>query len=164
MTTTVRGINTVMRNLNRKAAEIEFKLPKGMVKVASMVRRDMDNSPPVIPIDIGNLRASWFSVVKGYEPKSRGVFTGRTPAERQRASEMAAEHKQVLSDYKAVVEGQKSPSVVMGFTANYATAVHEMYGSNIQWKRPSSGPGFFRLALYRNRKKIIQTLKENTVK
>lgn len=164
MTTRVRGINTIMKRLNVKAKEIEFKTTKGMVKVGSLVRRDMEESPPLIPVDTGNLRASWFSVAKGYEPRSKGVFRGRTPAERRRASEMRAEHTRLLSDFKATVEAEKDPSLIMGFTANYATRVHERHDPKINWQRPNSGPNFFKLALYRNRKNIIETIKQNAIK
>lgn len=162
--TTVRGINTIMKRLNVKLKEIEFKTARGYVEVASMIRRDMEQNPPLIPVDTGNLRASWFSVVKGYQPKSRGQFKGRTPSERRRASQLAAEHKTLMGDFKAVVDAEKDPSLIMGFTANYATAVHEKHDPNIKWQRPNSGPNFFKASLNRNRKEIIATIKKNVVK
>jgi len=53
----------------------------------------------------------------------------------------------------------------MGFTANYAIFVHEMTdentGKKINWKRPGSGAKFFEKALYRNKEKILQIMRDN---
>lgn len=164
MTTQVKGINSIINNLNKKLAEIEFKTAKGFIKAGGMVRNDMENNPPLIPLDLGNLRASWFYIVKGYVPRSRGMFQGKTPAEKKKAALMAAEHKRLLGELKSVVEGERKPNMIMGFSANYAAAVHEKRGANVRWKRPNSGPDFFRLALYRNRKKIVDVIKQNVIK
>ncbi len=54
------GIDNVMRNINRQVAKIKVKSAAGLIKAAALVRRDMDMTPPLIPIDTGNLRSSWF--------------------------------------------------------------------------------------------------------
>lgn len=50
------------------------------------------------------------------------------------------------------------PFVVLGYTANYAAAVHEMMvapsGKLINWSRPGSGPKFLQASLTRNADKI----------
>jgi hypothetical protein len=50
------------------------------------------------------------------------------------------------------------PFVVLGYTANYAAAVHEMLtspsGKPIDWSRPGSGPKFLQASLTRNADKI----------
>lgn len=57
----VRGVDKVLRNLNREIKQIEGRTMKGLLRAAILVRRDMDRTEPLIPIDTGNLRASWFT-------------------------------------------------------------------------------------------------------
>ena len=56
----LKGMDTVLRNLNRKIKKIENDSMKGLILVAKDIRRGMDKHDPKIPIDTGNLRASWF--------------------------------------------------------------------------------------------------------
>jgi len=56
----LKGINNVMRNINRELSKIKGRSIGGMVLAAAHIRRDMDQTPPLIPVDTGNLRASWF--------------------------------------------------------------------------------------------------------
>jgi hypothetical protein len=51
--------------------------------------------------------------------------------------------------------------IIIGFSANYAAPVHEMYGSDIHWNKSGSGPGFFRAALYNNKGEIRRIIREN---
>lgn len=52
----------------------------------------------------------------------------------------------------------EQPTVVFGYTANYAAAVHEMLispsGKPIDWSRSGSGPKFLEASLKRNSEKI----------
>lgn len=50
----------VMKNMNRQIASIKGGGHKGMLKAAVHVRNDMDKTPPLLPVDTGNLRQSWF--------------------------------------------------------------------------------------------------------
>lgn len=60
--------------------------------------------------------------------------------------------------------------LTIGFSANYATYVHErvegapwgegVVGS-INWNRPNSGPKFFEAALNRNHQVILETIRKN---
>lgn len=49
----------------------------------------------------------------------------------------------------------------MGFSANYALWVHEMYGA-VNWSRPGSGPGFFIQSINRNHDTILQIIASAT--
>lgn len=69
------GINGVTRNLNLKIKALEAKGLAGMIMAAALVRRDMDITPPVIPVDTGNLRASW-SVSSGMTKEGPWVLMG----------------------------------------------------------------------------------------
>jgi hypothetical protein len=52
----------------------------------------------------------------------------------------------------------EQPTVIFGYSANYAAAVHEMLispsGKPIDWSRPGSGPKFLEASLTRNADKI----------
>lgn len=55
--------------------------------------------------------------------------------------------------------------ILMGFSANYAAAVHEMIGptktgKEIRWSRPDSGPKFFEASFKRNKNEILNIIKE----
>lgn len=56
----LRGLERVVRNLNKEIKAIEGRSIIGLGKAAMLVRHDMDQTPPLIPVDTGNLRASWF--------------------------------------------------------------------------------------------------------
>jgi hypothetical protein len=58
----VKGFDIVLSNLNKEIRAIEGRSMIGLLKAAAMIRKDMDHTPPLIPIDTGNLRASWFAV------------------------------------------------------------------------------------------------------
>ena len=56
----LKGMDTVMRNLNKEITRIKGISMEGLLDVAAFIRKDMELTPPLIPIDTGNLRASWF--------------------------------------------------------------------------------------------------------
>jgi len=58
----LRGIDVVERNLNKEIRAIEGRTMKGLLEAAAFVRADMDKTPPLIPVDTGDLRSSWFVV------------------------------------------------------------------------------------------------------
>ena len=55
----LKGFDKVVRNLRREVKKIEGRTMKGLIRSAIVIRRDMDKTPPLIPVDEGNLRASW---------------------------------------------------------------------------------------------------------
>lgn len=57
----LKGIDIVVRNLNKEIKKIEGRSLKGLIKSAALIRKDMEDTPPLIPVDTGNLRASWFT-------------------------------------------------------------------------------------------------------
>lgn len=154
MTTEIIGLDTVIGNLNKEIKKIEGRTLGGLIDAVIDVRRDMDHVAPVIPVDTGNLRQSFFTVTsRGGSPKGRSPsFKGK------KANEMQSQHEQTKDKYLAEIAGIKEPTVILGFSANYALEVHESYGK--QFRRPDSGPGFLSAALERNRQNILQRVKE----
>lgn len=57
----LEGLNAVLGNLNKEIGNIKKRSMKGLVQGAIIVRRDMEYTPPLIPVDTGNLRDSWFT-------------------------------------------------------------------------------------------------------
>jgi len=58
----LRGLNRVVANLNYAIKEIEGRSLKGLLLAVAHVRKEMDNVIPMIPVDTGDLRASWFAI------------------------------------------------------------------------------------------------------
>jgi hypothetical protein len=58
----LRGLNRVVANLNYAIKEIEGRSLKGLLLAVAHVRKEMDTVTPMIPVDTGNLRASWFAI------------------------------------------------------------------------------------------------------
>lgn len=171
------GLSQLIRNLNVITNQISDKNLKGLIKATILIRRDMENTSPLIPVDTGNLRASWFVVTsKGSTSKGKSSkFKG------DKAGELTSQHKIEITKGKAELNKRDLIAVKMGFSANYAFFVHEMIGvSNIKigkkkqisplskrqrqafgvarFSRPGSGPKFFEAALRRNSGKIIKIL------
>lgn len=156
-------------NLNREVNNIKNRTNKGLILAAIEVRRDMENTPPLIPVDYGNMRASWFIVTKkSADPVSKAMQV-RTARFRKAATieilqNLREGHRETLAE--ADVTMSKYPiGVMMGFSAYYTAPVHEMVDglttNPINWKRPGSGPKFFQAALYRNFDRIIYIVKTN---
>lgn len=156
--TGIKGFDKVMKNLNTEISAIKDRSMKGLIKGAIIIRRSMDKTPPLIPVDTGNLRASWFVVsAKGLKTE-KPVFKDTTP---KKLALLNSSYSATVAEAQGVVAGQTS-FIVIGFGANYTMPVHEMYGKgDVNWKRPNSGPKFFESAIKRNKDKIIKTIAEN---
>jgi len=71
VTKRVTGLDKVLRKLNKEIKAIEGRTMKGLIRAQIIIRRDMDKTPPKIPVGkTGDLRAS-------YETKS--YYMGNNP-------------------------------------------------------------------------------------
>ena len=151
------SLELVMKNLNKEISKIHKNTMKGLISATIPVRRDMDHVAPVIPVDTGNLRSSYFVVTsKGGNPKGKSpTFKGKN------ADEMASNHATVKESVSAEIHRNavKGPIVAFGFSAEYAYKVHEMYGFHFQ--RTDAGAGYFVCSIYRNRKNVLDIIREN---
>lgn len=150
----LKGLNNVVANLNKEINKIEGGSLKGLIRSAILIRRDMEATSPKIPIDLGNLRASWFvTTSKGETP------AGTSPGFKgENAGELSSGHSRTVAENKSKAQASKNPGVVLGFSANYAFIVHESVGKS--FKRPGSGAKFFEASLKRNTKKILAVIQE----
>lgn len=150
------GIDDVMKSLNEEMGKIKGKTLKGLILASIVVMRDMEKTSPKIPVDIGNLRASRFTVTSKGEQSTPGInatFKGED------SSRMEADHTRVVSQYQSEAASEKNPTLILGFSANYATFVHENMEAKFQ--RSGSGPKFFEKALSRNKGKILEIIANN---
>lgn len=161
----LKGVNKVSQNLSKSFEKIKIKSCEGMIDVAILLRGDMERTPPLIPLDTGNLRASFFATISGGKKvTSNKSFKGKN------AGKMKGEHSSIVQQSKTAIGMKKIPSMVLGFTANYAASVHEnkegkFYRPNApkgKKGRPGAGAKFFEKSLYRNKDIIIQLLGNKT--
>jgi hypothetical protein len=142
----------VLQNLNKEIKKIEGGSLKGLISAGIIVIRDMEKTPPKIPIDTSNLRASRFLVTSkgGTKQGSSPEFIGED------AAKLSTEHGEVLSENLVLAKATRQPTVVLGFSANYAMFVHEMVGAN--FGREGSGAKFLEASLKRNKDKILKAI------
>ena len=158
--TQLKGMKAVMERLNAEILKIKGRSLEGLIQAVILMRRDMEYTAPSIPIDTGNLRASWFVVtVKGIEKGRSPDFKGDD------ANELRAKHSSFVGEMKALASATKEPVVIMGFSANYAVFVHEMVGATFRQPkkgaaRAPTGAKFFEEALNRNEKLMLQTIRD----
>lgn len=167
-------VDELIARLNKELENIEGRSLAGLVAAASHIFDDMDKTAPRIPIDTGNLRASFFIVSSrggGDQSTGTGRFEGKN------SGEMQSEKGQIVGIAQSQARAARYPMVAMGFTANYATYVHENLNANFagdqskiqrtssgrataatrkHTRRSGAGPRFFSSALERNAQKIIE--------
>lgn len=62
MSAQLKGVENVIKNLNREIVKIRGRNRKGLLRAAIYLRRRMDKVSPLIPVgETGNLRDSWFT-------------------------------------------------------------------------------------------------------
>jgi len=159
-----RDFALIKANLNREISNIKDRTNKGLLIAGADIRRDMEDTPPLIPIDYGNLRASFFmvtkktarSTTKSMEVRHAKFKKAETTA---KLAALQVGHQEVLAQAEEAMAAHDI-GVMLGFSAFYAAPVHEMIGP-INWKRSGSGAKFFQAAVYRNWDKTLATVKLN---
>jgi hypothetical protein len=169
MPTGIKGFDEVVANLNKKIKEIETANLRGLVKAAILIRRDTERTPPLTPVDTGNLRASWAIVsTLGVNPDILSGHFKNNPSHNITAQEMASQYKLGVNEARLKVNSNRMPLVVMGYYANYTLYVHEHIAppksGEPKWSRPESGPKWFEAALTRNVDDILKiVVKESLI-
>jgi hypothetical protein len=167
--TRVRGLEKVTSNLNKEIMAITQRTMSGLIKAAAHVRRSTEDTAPVTPVDLGNLRASWFVVTSNSVPVGQGpTFVG------YQASKLTGDHTMTVLEAQEIIaakSGTRIKFLMMGYSANYALFVHEMIGAEfkrVKKKKKNgivkllpSGPKWLETALKRETPRIIQIIREN---
>lgn len=176
------GMDMVLRNLSKEIEGIKGRSMKGLIRATIIVRRSMDKDQPKIPVDVGNLRSSYFVVTSGGETPegSTAVFRDDPKAKSSSlsgtAAAMASRHAAVVNQNRLAISGSQNLYVVFGFSAFYAWYVHEKLGASTEetwgvlyeamgqsfngtrWSRPGSGPKFFESALNRSKQQMLDVI------
>lgn len=127
----LEGFAEVMANLRTEINRMNERGLQGLIDVAIFIRREMDTVPPLIPIDTGNLRQSWF-VLAHNTHLGPGLVMG-------------------FSANYAIFVHEMMDTATFG-----AGSV-----GHVNWSRPGSGPKFFEDALRRNKDVILKIIAKN---
>ncbi|NIP54635.1 hypothetical protein GWN42_05005 [candidate division KSB1 bacterium] len=160
----VEGLGRVIRNLDKELRRIENVTMKGLIRGSIIIRRSMDDNAPSIPVDLGNLRASWFTVTSEGQAAGLGSRAGIARFRGPNKADMVSDHHGEVGKYATEIKGRRDPLLIMGFTAYYATYVHEMVGANFKQPKTgamkaATGAKFFEAALKREEKAVFNVIK-----
>ena len=155
----MKGMEVVMANLNKEIEGIKARSVSGLVKAAAFIRAQTESSPPLTPVDYGNLKASWFVTTATAIKVGKGISKFRGP----KAAEIANNHETGTSQAMGEVAGittKDKKFVMMGYTANYGGFVHEFIG-NVTFKRSGAEAKWLETHIKRNTKKIVEIVRED---
>jgi hypothetical protein len=133
----VKGFENAMRNLNKEIKAIQERTMFGLIDASILIRRDMDETPPLIPVDTGNLRASWFWDTFRND-KIFGLIMGFS------SNYALWVHEMVGADFSSPRWRYKK-------------------GKKRYWYTPRQGAGakFLEAAIKRNKDKILEIIRKN---
>jgi hypothetical protein len=172
------GIRSVVEGINKELMNIRGHTLGGLIKATALIRHETEHGAVKTPVDLGNLRASWF-VVSSKGSIVRGGGAGHTPEGMSKsfkgpnAESIAKGHTGMLKEMQGKVNIlsniYKGPFVIMGYSANYTFYVHEMIGvvgykskeNPRGWSRSGSGPKWFEAALKKHRNNIVKIVGSN---
>lgn len=150
----VLGVEKAIGALNAKVSR-KIKLSRqGLIKAGLTIQR---KAQEIVPVDLGNLRSSAFTVWTGMReavevPKFESDPEGKRKVD---VGRLATDHDRITSEYSARAESVMSDRVMkvfVGFSAYYAIFVHEnvaKHQSGKTWK-------FLELAVYDTQKEIVE--------
>jgi hypothetical protein len=164
--THIRGMERVVDNLNAAIGRMIYKSERGLVEAALHIRTETETKPYATPLDIGNLRASWFIVSPSRTEKDPDGFSGHFKNNRKRgftSGQFRAWHTEAVTEAKALVGMDPNKiTVMMGYSAIYAMWVHENTEATFKERSPAAGPKWFQNALNRNHKKMLKIIRETS--
>lgn len=139
----IASLNKVMKNLNNAINQIENRTMKGLINASIIIRRDMDKTPPLIPIDTGNLRQSWFWTRTGTKKKP-ALIIGFS------ANYAVFVHEMVGADFTSPRKRYRPGAKARGPRG----------GKYIEYvPRQGAGPKFFEASLNRNHQEILNAIR-----
>lgn len=146
--TEVKGLDTVLKNLNKQIKSIEGDIGKGLILGMSLTKADsMKNTP----VDTGNLKGSHYLVFNTGEVQQDTSFNTKTKSGQKVASQHAGHVSESMSDIKS----KRGPTAEIGCTAFYAEAVHE----NLEASHITGEAKFMEKAIRKNTNQILALIK-----
>jgi len=134
--TGVKGMDIILSNLNKEIRAIEGRSMKGLIQASIIIRADMDKTPPLIPLDTGNLRSSWFT-----SPFRKGSIFGLLMG--------------FNANYAVFVHEMLGPAKP-GWRYGPGKGKKRWYVP-----RPKAGPKFFEASLKRNKDNVLKEIRDN---
>ena len=169
-------LNIVMANINKELEKVENATMKGLINAAIFIRNETEKTSPTTPLDLGNLRSSWFITTasqresndqwnKGFrnEKGVKGSYKGKGLT--KTASTMATEHANVVANAKGLLGGMNTKTkkfLMMGYSANYAGYVHEFVNAEFKKRTPAAGYKWFQNHVNSNTKRIFDIVAETS--
>ena len=160
----IRGMKDVMQNLDKVLKQTNDNCLKALIRCSMLVRQGTEKESPKTPVDFGNLRASWFAVTAKDTVGKQASFKG------EGSGSMQTEHQSTVSSAQQVLRMGKKPSLIMGYTANYALYVHEMInadfttprkrGGKLIARRKGAGAKWFEASILRNEKQMVKIIQD----
>jgi hypothetical protein len=166
----IAGVTKFFTNLNREIEGIQGRSQVGLNKAAALIRNETEHGGVKTPVDLGNLRASWFTVSANSKIVSGGGVSHTSTGQESKfdgpkAGSLAAGHASILTEMKAKTQVLSNtydgPFLIMGYSANYAMWVHENINPGIHFKRKGAGPKWFEAAIKNQRDNIIKVIRDN---
>ena len=164
----IEGVSKVFANINARLARLEGATVSGLIKAAAVIHNETEQGSVKTPIDLGNLRHSWF-VVTSSSKIMAGGGTSRTPEggagsfSGPSASKFAAGHQSMLVEMKGRAEAlskvYSGPFLIMGYSVDYAMWVHEMVGA--KFKTEGTDAKWFQAALNKHQDSIVEIVASN---
>jgi len=156
----LKGKEQVEANLNKEIEGIRIRSLKGLINAAAHIRNKTENAPPLTPVDLGNLRASWFVATSTSTPRTEGPHAFKGPHKAKFESQHAAMISEGRGQMAAMTTKEKK-FLMMGYSVNYAGFVHEFISEmTINWKRPGSGAKWLETHLKAESGKIVEIISE----
>jgi hypothetical protein len=151
-----KGLSNALANLNRSIRKIEGHSRQGMINAILLVRGETQR---ITPRKTGNLVNSIYTTVTGHgfvnqvQPTTK-QFLGKDSAK------MAADHTKAVKDSKKFQRKKNRIVGVIGFSAFYATFVHEM-PTDTDWFKPEAENKFLERTIKRLKPHVLTILKES---
>jgi len=148
----LKGMDKFMKNMNKEITDLRGRTLEGLIDAIIILQREAE---PGTPVDMGNLRSSWFSVTYKGDSITIGRFKGDNAAQLQK------NHSTVISRAEMAAKAlgsDKKPIVMFGYTANYAVFVHE--NVDAKFKRPSARARWLFTALMNSRKDMLEAIRK----
>jgi len=128
----IHGLDQLNRNLNKELEKKKLQSLTDFTRVGALINREVMTVSPTVPIDQGNLRASWFvEFMTDLVTRNVGMRFG-----------FSANYAMYVHER---VEGAPWGAGTVG---------------KVNWSQPGSGPKFLEAAIKRNTDKILLIMKE----
>jgi len=159
----VTGGKEINQNLELQKDAMKSKVLAGMINAARLIKRAVTKVDlPTTPVDISNLRASFFiTTIIGIKAGASPTFLtekGDSKLTPKQFAELETHHASSVATASAEVRTATNLTLIMGYGANYAIWVHEMTDPGVEWSKPGSGPKWFEKSLKGHRDDMLKEI------